>query len=164
MLRDLPVEEQAARIRAAIGWSGKEVGEIVAGLPFSEQTFRRRYDRNDPKPVKSMDELYLIADACDVPRAFMDEGWSRYDGIDGSDPVLDRLTRAEETLARMREGLEQLQDQVDGVADDAERGLAELRAELLGRVQDAAGAAIARGSSSPPAARGRNHRERGSGD
>lgn len=73
--------EVAARIRAAIGYSGKELDDLYSelGKGFSPATLRRMYlDTRKDFKAASIDELHAIADACGVPHAFMHEGFSRF--------------------------------------------------------------------------------------
>jgi transcriptional regulator with XRE-family HTH domain len=100
-LIDIPPGEQAARIRAAIGHSGLESREVAKRLGVSYATLRRRYDRNEPSGVASVEELHAIADVCGVPRAFMEEGYARF--VDGAE-LAGRVTQLEaQAAAQARE-------------------------------------------------------------
>lgn len=91
---DIPPGEIAARIRAAIGYSGEDAREIAERLGVSEATLRRRTARQNPSGARSMDELYRIAEACGVPPGFMAEGFTGLGQTAGTDERLDRLEQA----------------------------------------------------------------------
>lgn len=93
---DIPPGEIAARIRAAIGYSGEDTRHIAQRLGISEATLRRRTARQRPSGARSMDELYRIAEACGVPPNFMAEGFGPYLSTETptADERVDRLERA----------------------------------------------------------------------
>jgi hypothetical protein len=148
-LIDIPPDEQAARIRAAIGHSGKEARDIAKALGVSDATLRRRYTPTSPTGVASIEELHAIADLCGVPRAFMDEGFRRFDGVQGA---LDgRLRSLEETTRQQAEEIRRQREALDRAilaAQDAREGLRsesdQRRDERQSSVQAAVDAAIAR--------------------
>lgn len=71
--------EAARRARAAMGYAGLDYDELAAKTGITVGTLRNITSRSRPQSG-SIDRLYAVADACGVPRTFMDEGWSRYDG------------------------------------------------------------------------------------
>lgn len=66
--------EAALRTRAAIAYSGKEQSEIaeLSGIPL--YTIRRIVSLANPRGAP-IEELWLIADACTIPRWFMEAGF-----------------------------------------------------------------------------------------
>lgn len=128
-LRDIPPADQAARIRAAIAYSGKEAKEIAATLGVSDATLRRRYTPINPTGVSSMEELHQIAQICGVPSSFMEEGFERFNGVRGA---LDGRIRAlEQTQQRQVEQLrEEIRDAVSEAVQAAQDGREALRSEL----------------------------------
>lgn len=123
-LVDITPADQAARIRAAIGYSGKEMQDIAAELGVSIATIRRRTARLGPTGASSIEELYAIADICGVPNSFMDEGFERFHGAQGA---LDGRIRAlQREMRRQGATLEQ----------DTRRQAAELRDALNESIRD----------------------------
>lgn len=70
----IPAEETARRARAAIGYSGKEHEPIRAQTGISEATWKRLVAKTNPSAA-TIEQLWAIADACGVPRRFMEEGF-----------------------------------------------------------------------------------------
>lgn len=119
---DIPPAEQAARIRAALGYSGKEAEELADALGVSYATLRRRKTLVSPTGAKSMEELYDIADACGVPRQFMEEGFGHDERRDQS--LEDRLAALEQGQERLTQTLEdRLAALEDDVANRVEQAL-----------------------------------------
>lgn len=121
-ISEIPPAVQAARIRAAIGYSGKDAKTVAAELGISPQSLARRYGAaGAPKGASSIDELHAIASICGVPPAFMEEGFERSNGVQGA---LDGRIRAlEQAQQRQPEAL-------DAMARAAQDDRAELRADL----------------------------------
>lgn len=67
--------EAAARVRAAATYASKEYKDIAAATGIGESTILRIASPSKPRGAK-LEELWLIADACGVPRAFMEEGFA----------------------------------------------------------------------------------------
>lgn len=111
-LPDVPRAEQAARIRAAIAYSGKEAEQVADDVAaqldrgFSYPTLRRRYNRDAPEGFKSLDELHAIADACGVPRDFLLEGFNRF-GLDGTHSLAQRVAANERRLDEIARAFEE---------------------------------------------------------
>jgi len=71
---DLTDEERKRRARAALGYSLLSQQELAAKLGESPKTFANWLGRTRNGPDDGL--LFRIADACDVPRAFMEEGFA----------------------------------------------------------------------------------------
>lgn len=145
-LIDISPADQAARIRAAIGYSGKEAKEVAADLGMSEPSLRRRYTPTNPKGVSSMEELHAIAAACGVPPSFMEEGFARY-MVGGS--VTERIATLEAWRTERSTEARQIHADLDGLSDGlatARQALSDLAGELLealqGQLGDAAREAL----------------------
>ena len=80
---------------------------------------------HEPTGAKSMDELYAIADACGVPRTFMETGFEMPERRD-TDPRVDRLERRVDQLAEI------VEDRLASLAEQALARAAE-SAEQAGR-------------------------------
>lgn len=78
MTRLIAPVEAARRARAAIAYAGLEQDEAAtqAGIPLG--TLRNIVSKTRPSSG-DIDRLYAIADACNVPRTFMDEGFGAVD-------------------------------------------------------------------------------------
>jgi transcriptional regulator with XRE-family HTH domain len=89
-------EEAARRVRAAMAYAGLDQQQAVkaSGIPIS--TLRRIVATKSPRGA-SMEELWAIADACRVPRWFMEEGFSRT--ANASDELEARVERIEVVLS-----------------------------------------------------------------
>jgi len=66
-------EERAARARAARAYAGLRQPAIAEALGVSNVTVKRM--ESAAKDI-TIDELHVIADACGVPREFMDAGFA----------------------------------------------------------------------------------------
>lgn len=66
--------ESARRVRAAIAYSGLDHEEVAERTYIHAGTIRRIASRTKPRPA-TIEELWAIADACNVPRAFMEHGF-----------------------------------------------------------------------------------------
>lgn len=125
-------EERARRIRAARAFAGLDQAAFAQALGVSVVTIKRmeRGARDT-----SLDDLYLLADLCNVPREFMDVGFStsgsgksgtmteelhemRAAIIDAVDARMAALTEAlltrDEALAVSRQALERLRERAGG--------------------------------------------------
>lgn len=117
---------RAARIRAARAYAGLDQADFAKALDVSVVTVKRM---EGGKRDTSLDDLYLLADLCKVPRRFMEEGWTiahevghiamtdelremRAAFIEALDTRMDALTEAlltrDEALAVSRQALERL--------------------------------------------------------
>lgn len=65
----------AARARAALAYANIEVKDSKdrIGIPYSTMT--RIVSPKNPRGARTVEELWAIADACGVPRAFMERGF-----------------------------------------------------------------------------------------
>jgi transcriptional regulator with XRE-family HTH domain len=118
-LRLIPGSETARRVRAAIAYSGLEQVEIIERTGMRMPTLRRIVARADPRAA-SLEELYAIADACGVPRVFMEEGFA---------PLVASATALEQRV-------DELARQLSAVLDE--------RQDLLAQMAQMAGEAVAR--------------------
>jgi hypothetical protein len=74
-----PPETVAARARAALAYANiklTEKGTPVKVGSVTQATMARIISPTNPRGAASIDELWEIADACGVPRSFMEEGFS----------------------------------------------------------------------------------------
>lgn len=62
----------AARIRAARGWSGLEVGDLAARMGYSTRQWSRYEAGQSPLGA---DERRRVAEICHVPPIFMEQGF-----------------------------------------------------------------------------------------
>jgi transcriptional regulator with XRE-family HTH domain len=85
----LPPAEAARRARSAIAYSGLEHHEIAAKTGLDVSKIRRIASRTKPRGA-SLEELWEIADACGVPRSFMEEGFSEAASADERVEELER--------------------------------------------------------------------------
>jgi hypothetical protein len=72
-------EVVAARARAALAYANiklTEKGEPVKVGSINQATMARIVSPTNPRGANSIEELWEIADACGVPRSFMEEGFS----------------------------------------------------------------------------------------
>lgn len=104
-------ETVAARTRAALAYANIKLtdkGEPVSVGAISQPTMARIISPTNPRGVKSLEELWAIADACGVPRAFMEEGFSEPAAADDSRVAgLERKMEAVEVLLPLLlEGIE----------------------------------------------------------
>lgn len=72
-------DEASRRARAAIGYAGLQEQEIVEKSGISSATLRRIVSVSSPRGFHKAEEMWALADACGVPRAFLEEGWQRYE-------------------------------------------------------------------------------------
>lgn len=103
----LAAEVTAPRVRAALAYGGFEYREAAAETGLSYDTIKRLAAKKNPRGA-STDELWAIADACGVPRAFMEHGFAT--DKDGR-TVEERLEALEDFIL----------DDVQAVVDDWKR-------------------------------------------
>jgi transcriptional regulator with XRE-family HTH domain len=157
-ITDISPEDQAARIRAAIGYSGKEAKEVAAELGMSPQSLARRYGAaGPPKGASSLEELHAIASICGVPTAFMEDGFARFNGVQGA---LDGRLRALE--AAQQQQAERFRDALAEVVQAGQDAREEIRNELGQIVKAAVDEAVGQTRKrSEPTRRPRRAPERG---
>lgn len=89
---DIDPEQLAARTRAAIAYSGKDYKDIGAVVGKSPATLARRSSPGtNYRGPQSMEEVYRLADACGVPRSFMEHGFMEQPA--SADARIDELER-----------------------------------------------------------------------
>ncbi len=89
--------DRAARVRGARAIAGLKQPELGALISTSAQTVKRM--ESGEKAV-SLDELRLIADACGVPRWFMEGGFdARPEEMSEQDRLQEDIARLEQQLA-----------------------------------------------------------------
>lgn len=116
--------EVARRVRAAIGYSGLEYAPLSRMTGLGEGVLRRMAAKTDDsqRGAKSIEELWAIADACGVPRTFMEYGFEP--AADAAEEVL--RAREEEPTADLIMRLGALEEQVrELVARDSRRAAEE---------------------------------------
>jgi transcriptional regulator with XRE-family HTH domain len=64
----------AARARAAIGYAGLNHAEVEKRTGLDVAMIRRITAKKNPRDAR-IERLWAIADACDVPRGFMERGF-----------------------------------------------------------------------------------------
>jgi transcriptional regulator with XRE-family HTH domain len=120
---------RAARIRAARAFAGLDQADFAKALRVSVVTVKRM---ESGKRDTSLDDLYLLADLCGVPREFMADGFVSVSGshlavvdelhnlrealLQALDSRMDALTEAlltrDEALATSRQAIERLRTRV----------------------------------------------------
>lgn len=90
----IPPEEAARRARAAIAYAGLTNLDASERAGLTLGTLNNIVSQARPSGG-TLDNLLLIADACKVPRSFMEHGWSR-DGLE------ERLTQLEDQVAALQ--------------------------------------------------------------
>lgn len=70
----IPPRAAAARARAAIAYAGLEHSDIEKKTGLDVAMVRRITSKASPRDGR-LERLWAIADACDVPRAFMEQGF-----------------------------------------------------------------------------------------
>ncbi len=99
-------DESARRARAAIAFSGLDYREIEKATGFSDPTLRRITSRKSPRRT-SLEELWAIADACGVPRSFMEEGFA-----EGGPAPEERLEAVEHQLRTQGQQLKAIEERL----------------------------------------------------
>lgn len=102
--------DAAARVRAAIGYSGLEYDELERKTRIGKSTLARIAARSGKPRGASRDELWKIADACRVPRDFMDHGFLILQG--GSSTERDIRSSLDDVQGRLRELEEKVRELV----------------------------------------------------
>lgn len=128
----ISAEDKARRIRAAIGYSGKDIQEVAEAMGIKVPTFRRRASKSTPDGKSGLEELQAIAVYCGVPPAFMEEGFLRYEEAGGWEERLAQVEEATREQMRLLNGL-------DLRMRTAVYDLTETR-EILARLADVIGA------------------------
>lgn len=70
-------ERAAARARAAIAYAGLEHADVADVTGMSLSMVRRITSKTTPRDA-TIERLWAIADACSVPRGFMEHGWAPF--------------------------------------------------------------------------------------
>lgn len=89
--------EAARRTRAALAYANIDVKESKKRIGISSPTMARIVSPTSPRGFRSIEEAWLIADRCEVPREFMEHGFA-YDTANGSDA---RITKLEIRLGEL---------------------------------------------------------------
>jgi hypothetical protein len=90
-------EEAARRVRAAIGYAGFKERDVTERTSITPATLRRIVSLTDPRGA-TIEQLWEIAEACSVPRDFMEHGFSQPDGersIEERIATLEEIIKAE---------------------------------------------------------------------
>jgi transcriptional regulator with XRE-family HTH domain len=96
-----PGPEVAARARAALAYADIDVKDSAERVGISSATMQRIVSPTSPRGVRTVEELWMIADACGVPRSFMEAGFEQANGDD-------RLASLEAQITELRAGLASL--------------------------------------------------------
>lgn len=97
-------DETIARIRAARGYANLSQPGLAKALGLSTQTVKRM--ESGERPVRLM-ELRQIGEVCEVPREFMEGGWSALTAIHhGSNNLSERMQSLSEELHERMAALE----------------------------------------------------------
>lgn len=73
-MRLLDPTEVARRTRAALAYAGLEQTDVIERAGISSATLARIVSKTKPRGA-SIEELWQIADACQIPRRFMEDGF-----------------------------------------------------------------------------------------
>jgi transcriptional regulator with XRE-family HTH domain len=120
----IPPDEAARRARAAIAYAGLKNTEVARQTGLKLGTLNNILSQTRPSGG-SLDNLLKIAAACDVPREFMEGGWSALTAIHhGSNNLSERMQSLSEELHERMERLERELSQVlaERAAGEVERG------------------------------------------
>ena len=107
------------RVKAAMAYAGFEHKDVVKKAGVSDSTLKRIVSTKHPRGA-SIEQLWAIADACKVPRDFMEYGFP-----DGEESVVERLAVLERGLDHLRELLvtltpaDAMEAAVRAIADEA---------------------------------------------
>jgi transcriptional regulator with XRE-family HTH domain len=102
----IPPDEAARRARAAIAYAGLKNPEVAKRTGLKLGTLNNILSQTRPSGG-SLDNLLKIARACDVPREFMEGGWSAVTAIHhGSNNLSERMQSLSEELHERMERLE----------------------------------------------------------
>lgn len=107
----------AARTRAALAYANIDVKRSGDRIGISSATMARIVSPSNPRGA-SIEELWQIADACKVPRWFMEQGFDAPASTELEDQVAEhheRLARIEETEGDMQAALERINRWLDAL-------------------------------------------------
>jgi hypothetical protein len=147
-LQLIAASETARRARAAIAYSGLEQGEVIERTGIRLPTLRRIVARTDPRAA-SLEELYAIADACGVPRLFMEEGFGPM--ATRSPSLEDRISELDRRLTAVLDERQELLTQMAELAGEAVARALESGELPTGAEDPASGTRRARGARRPRA-------------
>jgi transcriptional regulator with XRE-family HTH domain len=148
----------AARARAAVAYAGLEHEELAAKTGLSVPMLRRIMSKTSPRD-HTMDRLWMIADACNVDRRFMEQGWGYANSPDRS--TIERRVESNAThtaalatqVATLVEGVDRLTAQMEETREIVNRlerrEVGRAQAEIL-RSRDAAGQRATELTDTPP--------------
>lgn len=95
----IAADEVARRVRAAAAYAGIDHDELAAATGITVPTLRRIVSKSAPRGA-SAEERWSIADACQVPRWFLETGFAIVDPAAGSgDFVVTAMRRFGERMA-----------------------------------------------------------------
>jgi transcriptional regulator with XRE-family HTH domain len=89
--------DAARRTRAAIAYSGLELSEVAERTGIPPGTLRNIMSRTAPKSGR-IERLWAIADACGIPRAFMEDGWAAVAVAEPPGSLDERVAALEESV------------------------------------------------------------------
>lgn len=149
--------EAANRIRAAIAYSAKEHAEIaeISGVPV--HTIRRIVSTKNPRGA-DLEELWLLADACGVPRWFVENGYALPEQ-DADDDTAEWIAAAKhwfrepkhlaERLMHIELALNQIKSAVPIEEHDAAWVTAQIEREIAGEDRPVSGRADSSDAGTP---------------
>lgn len=103
-----------------MGYAGFKDADLLQRTNISPATLRRLVSLTHPRGAE-IETLWQVADACSIPRSFMEFGFSIYDDAERS--LAERLDRLEKAVSRLA-GLDWDQRETD-LAQVLERWLAQ---------------------------------------
>jgi hypothetical protein len=104
----IAAEKVAARVRAALAYANIDVNKSDTLIGIGRSTMARIVSPSKPRGA-SIEELWRIADACGVPRSFMERGFDTPSEVPAD--VTKRLERIEEAVGQIGT-LDELVEQV----------------------------------------------------
>lgn len=128
-----PPEIVAARARAALAYANiklTEKGAPVKVGSITQATMARIISPTSPRGANSIEELWEIAEACGIPRSFMEEGFSAPASGDG------RVGDLEMQMAAVGRAVELMAAELEGrFASQIEQRVAEVLKPIQSKPQ-----------------------------
>lgn len=110
-------EEAARRVRAALAYADIDVKASPAATGISYATMQRIVSPTSPRGA-TIEQLWAIADACDVPRRFMEHGFT---SSDVPEDIESQLSEIRDVLVAQAAADEQLRRQLADLRDEGRR-------------------------------------------
>ena len=90
----IPPVDAARRARAAMAYAGLDAKDVAQATDIGKATLDRITSRTNPQNG-TIDRLWTIADACQVPRSFMEHGFATEPAIEAPADLAGRLASLE---------------------------------------------------------------------